>query len=459
MAGPGEAMEEQTLSPIVERTANSLTAFFELYGAEYRASLSSDRGFGPESDSLLALGLLPAMAAGRPLVLPEPVSAGLLCAVPDIQDIYHAWDRERLERVAVTAEARVESPRLPAAGVGCFFSGGVDSFYTLLKRRTEITHLIFAHGFDILLEDVTRRQRALDAVRAVADELDKPLIELHTNLAPLAHETGVGWKFYHGAALATVALLFQDRLGKVLIPATYTYADLLPWGSHPLLDPLWSTGLMRIEHDGCEATRVEKAAYISEYPLAMKHLRVCLARETDYNCGRCEKCLRTVVNLRAAGVSGRCRTLPEEPDLEAIANIDLEGEEVLRLRVLENLRVLEKLGTEPELVQALETALERNFEGEGIKRQLEITRAELAEFKSRLRRLAASHKRLMARSEELGIRNERLASDHAHLKNHYSSKRYRIADMLADGALKVPGIKRLLGPRNGDDAIAPERPR
>jgi hypothetical protein len=72
----------------------------------------------------------------------------------------------------------------------------------------------------------------------------------------------VGWKLYHGAALAAVALLFQDRLGKILIPPTYSYADLLPWGSHPLLDPLWSTEQTTIEHEGCEATRVEKAAYI-----------------------------------------------------------------------------------------------------------------------------------------------------------------------------------------------------
>lgn len=451
-------MEEQTLSPLVERTADSLTASFELYGTEYRASFSADRGFGPEADHLLPLGLLPAMTTSRRLMLPDTVSPRLLSAVTEIQDIYHAWDPDRFEHVAVTAEARVERPRQPAAGTGCFFSGGVDSFYTLLKRRAEITHLIFAHGFDILLEDVGRRKRALESVRAVADELDKPLIEVHTNLAPLAHETGVGWKFYHGAALAAVALLFQDRLGRVLIPATYSYADLLPWGSHPILDPLWSTERTRIEHDGCEATRVEKVAFISGHPVAMKYLRVCLARDTDYNCGRCEKCLRTILNLHLAGASGRCETLPGEPDLEAVAGMDLEAESA-RAFALENLKALEKLGTEPDLVHALETALERNFEGEVIRRQLAVTRAELAEFKSRLRRLVANHKQLMARSEELGMRNERLASDNARLKNHYSSNRYRVADVLANGVLKVPGIQRLLGQRNGEDAIAPKRPR
>jgi hypothetical protein len=441
---PREVMEQQELSLLVERNADSLAASFELYGTGYCASISATGGLGSESDSLLALGLLPAMLARRRLALPEAVSPRLLSAAPEIQNIYHAWERDRFGRVAVAARVREGKPLLPASGIGCFFSGGVDSFYTLLKRREEVTHLIFAHGFDISLADSSRRKRALDAARAVADELGKSLIEVHTNLAPVAHETGVGWKFYHGAALATVALLIHDRLGKVLIPATFSYAKLLPWGSHPLLDPLWSTEQMTIEHDGCEATRVEKTAYISEYPVAMRYLRVCLARDTDYNCGRCEKCIRTIINLRAAGASGRCETLPEELDPATIASIDLEGDEAKRLRVLENLRALERSGNEPELVSALQTVLERNFEGEGTRRQLEITRAELEELKSRFPRLAANRRQLAARSERLGMQNERLASENARLITYHSSRRYQVADVLADAILKVPGIKRVL---------------
>ena len=355
----------------------------------------------------------------------------------------------------MTAGARSRRPRPPADGVGCFFSGGVDSFYTLLKRRAEITHLIFAHGFDILLEDVERR-RALESVRAVADELDKPLIEVHTNLASLAHETGVGWKLYHGAGLAAVALLLQDRLGRVLVPASFSYPDLFPWSSHSLLDPLWSTEQTVIEYDGCEATRVEKVAFVSEHPTAMKHLRVCLARDTDYNCGCCEKCLRTVINLRAAGASGRCETLPGEPDLEAVAGMDLAGESA-RTFALENLRALEKLGTEPGLVHALETALERNFDGEGVRRRLEITRSELEKTRGMLARLSTNNRRLRARSEEQGLKNESLARENALLRNQGSGDRYRAADLLAGACARLPGIKHLFGRRKGEDALTDER--
>ena len=124
--------------------------------------------------------------------------------------------------------------------------------------------------------------------------------------------------------------------------------------------------------------------------------------------------------------------------------MDLEGDEAKRLRVLENLRALEKSGNEPELVSALQTVLERNFEGEGTRRQLEITRAELEELKSRFPRLAANRRQLAARSERLGMQNERLASENARLITYHSSRRYQVADVLANAILKVPDIKRVL---------------
>jgi hypothetical protein len=80
---------------------------------------------------------------------------------------------------------------------------------------------------------------------------------------------------YQGAALASVGLLFQHLFHKVLIPATFSYSDLPPWGSHPLLDPLWSTEVTDFEHDGAEAMRVDKAAYVSRHETAMTWLRVC----------------------------------------------------------------------------------------------------------------------------------------------------------------------------------------
>ena len=125
-----------------------------------------------------------------------------------IQDIYHAWDQDSFKRVTVRGRPRREQ-QTQAASVGCLFSGGLDSFYTLLKHREEVTHLIFADGFDIPPQDEQRRERAVSVARTVADELGKSLIEVHTNLPLFTHVAGLTWQVYHGAALA---LLFQDRL-------------------------------------------------------------------------------------------------------------------------------------------------------------------------------------------------------------------------------------------------------
>ena len=128
---------------------------------------------GEETDFLLPLTLFLAMARGARLRLPDPVSPRLLSAVPKIQDVFGLWCTEywggaleNARHVPVDAGAR-EGPDKGGSGVGCFFSGGLDSFYTLLKHRDEITHIIFVHGFDISLEDQALREQTSRMAREV----------------------------------------------------------------------------------------------------------------------------------------------------------------------------------------------------------------------------------------------------------------------------------------------------
>ena len=67
----------------------------------------------------------------------------------------------------------------------------------------------------------------------------------------------------------------QATLGTLIVPASYEYALMRPWGSHPFVDPMWSNPHLRIVHDGAEATRLRKVRAISGYDPAMKYLRVC----------------------------------------------------------------------------------------------------------------------------------------------------------------------------------------
>jgi hypothetical protein len=121
---------------------------------------------------------------------------------------------------------------------------------------------------------------------------------------------------------------------------------------------LWSTELTEIEHHGCEATRIDKIAYTSEYDLAMEWLRVCnQASDGAYNCGRCRKCLRARVGLQTVGALERCKTLPHDLDLEEVADMAVSTE-AGRFVVLQTLRALERRGTDPELTRTMAEVLE-----------------------------------------------------------------------------------------------------
>ncbi len=405
-----------------EWNANGVSASIALGGRVHPVSFVASEGVGREVDFLLPLTLHAAMVTGSHLKLPGLVSSRLFSAVPQIQDTFRLWStkhkRANFQRVPVDVEVR-NGPADRASGVACFFSGGVDSFYTLLKHRDEITHLILVHGFDISLKDRAIRAQASHMAREVAREMDKPLLEVETDLRSFLDPL-VDWNMYHGAALASVALLFQHRFHKVLIAATHSYADPMPWGSHPLLDPLWSTELTEIEHEGCEATRVEKAAYISENELAMKWLRVCWENPNSaYNCGSCEKCLRTMVNLRAAGAQERCKTLSGHLDLKAVANVKLSGESDVSF-ARENLNALERLGTEPDLARALKVSMSKS----------RPDRIELKQVRTQLAQLRTRHAQLRPR--------------HAQLRLRLSSRRYKLTDVLVDSALKIPGVGKLV---------------
>ena len=85
-----------------------------------------------------------------------------LSAVPKTEDLCCQWADEFAffapRRVEVDAEEESRNGS-PASGVGCFFSGGLDSLHTLFKNLDKITHLIFVHGIDIPLNNSALRTR------------------------------------------------------------------------------------------------------------------------------------------------------------------------------------------------------------------------------------------------------------------------------------------------------------
>lgn len=100
---------------------------------------------------------------------------------------------------------------------------------------------------------------------------------------------------------------------------------------------------------------------------AMRFMRVCVENLEVYNCGKCEKCIRTMCNAAAAGVSDQLQTLPPvTPD--DIRNMPLRRPTAVRYH-LENLRHLRELPPEkrrPELEDAIEARLQTYCDATGI---------------------------------------------------------------------------------------------
>ena len=307
------------------------------------------------ADPFVPAALVPAMRVGLGLELEGPVSPRLPAATSDVQQLVSGW-YDTFSRVPFAAPAA--EPATPAPGVGCFFSGGLDSFYTLLSHKEEITHLILVHGFDMELRDVHRRERVAAELRRAAAELGKPLIEVETNLRAFA-DRYVRWSDdYCGSALASVALLLSGVLGKVYVGASFTeeLSARMPWGSHPDLEPLWSTEATEIIFDGTVG-RPQKAALIATSDVALRSLRVCWeGRDGAYNCGRCEKCVRTMVNLRIVGALARCPAFARPLDLRAVARMVI-ADECARILVEDNLVACQAAGDDPELERALRECL------------------------------------------------------------------------------------------------------
>lgn len=321
-------------------------------------------------ESFLAGGILPYMKVGGGQLIAEgDISQKFISALSTIQDIYCTWDTS-LHRAEITNVNPVPRPMLTENRVGTFFSGGVDSFYTFLKHQDEITDLIFVHGLDIQLNDISLREKASKQIREVGSSFGKNVIEIETNLR-VYFDSYVDWGLLgHGAALAAIGHLLCPTFRRIFIPATHTYAELFPWGSHPVLDHLWSSESLQFIHDGCEATRVEKVSLISKYDIALRSLRVCWENpNSSYNCGRCEKCLRTMINLKVNNALDRCTTFDKELNVKNVLKINAEGENV-RAFIEENLNALKKSRTDDELERALQKVLNKSQLPHKIKRRL-----------------------------------------------------------------------------------------
>ena len=245
----------------------------------------------------------------------------------------HAWwaswggMHSRPPTIETPAPGRCRTLTAARRAVSCL-SGGVDGLHTLMHNRrlyrkgdpAYIREALFIHGFDIGKRprdpENERFRTALGRLEPVAAEAGVRLIPCRTNLRHLPSKPGFWANRHNGAALAAVGHAATLGPAYLFVGGTYHVSNPVPVGSHPAVDGLFSSQRLTVIHDGSRFSRLEKVRDLASWPTALAALRVCPGNGGDQpNCGRCEKCLRTRLELLAAGVE---ETAAFGPSLTAV---------------------------------------------------------------------------------------------------------------------------------------------
>ena len=255
--------------------------------------------------------LVPAMHAGRPLRLADPVNEAWGVNLAALTNEWrHLWYPAAPRPLVVPRNGSEHSslgkPSATASATALCFSGGVDAFHTLLHGGRPVHRLAYVVGYDVALRERRRVTDVTALVRDVAHHAGCQSTIIHTNLRrhPLTKRTP--WLRGFGGAVAAIGHLLRGSIDRLLLSSDGLGFEHPEVGSRPSTDPLHGADGLAVEHVAATVTRLEKIRRIAGEPLVQRHLRVCWKNVgSQLNCGRCEKCIRTMLALDACGMLGR----------------------------------------------------------------------------------------------------------------------------------------------------------
>lgn len=288
-----------------------------------------------------AASLLPlAMARGENLEVRGDTSAALAHGLHEYQLIQSNWQPNWFKTVNLKFTGLKNIDHRDTRGkVGCAFSGGIDSFYTVWTHLPQnesnpaytLSHCLLINGFDANadLDNSGSYCRFQNAFEPVLNDLGLELLISRTNLRHFI-EFPV-FRHSYGSMVTASALVLGRLFSCFYISSACSFAQmgLCQEGSHLMLDHLLHTETMETVHDAGHLTRIEKTAVIAHFPAAYETLCVCwepitFNPETGIleNCCKCTKCLRTMVSLDLYGSLGKFKTFPEPIDYQILRRSD-----------------------------------------------------------------------------------------------------------------------------------------
>lgn len=283
------------------------------------------------ADAFVLAVLMLAMKSGQDIAVEAPVSSKLLFNLnKTVQPIY-AKQNPELRQVTIKSHP---DPHIAynGSGLGCCCSLGIDSFASFLQHygpdvpeEYRVTHLTLFNSGQLGYKDVegTRRffNETIQNLQEFSHEVNLPILAVDSNINELYFDSG--FTIVQTVLLRTIscALTLQKLFSKYVFASSYSieyfkldtnddaYAQVAYASS-------LSTNNMEIIFSSPAMTRVEKTEFISQYPITTKYLDVCWSgqwalgdvqsdkyfkEKKHKNCGKCDKCLRTILALDLLG--------------------------------------------------------------------------------------------------------------------------------------------------------------
>ncbi len=350
-------------------------------------------------DALLAFSLPICMTKKADWLPQGQITKEIVDNLPGIMDFFQTWKPKtyRPKLPNITPIARTKKPH---DRVGLFFTGGVDSYFTLFKNFDQITDLIYIHGLEMSLEKIALRNEISQMLNRVGRETGKNVIEIETNLRKFTSKYA-SRPVTHGFELVGAAYLLQDSLRQAWLSGGVSHEQMIMSSMHPDLIALMSSPVMKISVDGHALSRLEKIAilarqthHLSRQPndfidikpahsqLVMETLRVCNENRGDkYNCGTCLKCLLTMIDLRLVNALEQFTSIKEPLDLRRVKQIDIHHPANFAF-INNSVRELEQTKRDPELYDALLKAINQDSFSKRTRRWISKTKRKIIGQKS-----------------------------------------------------------------------------
>lgn len=307
----------------VKVAAHRIAIHYEVSGAwqkyfadrDFFAVYSEDLSGLPESVAVIPFlaNVIPIAWYHHGEIFVDTLDQAFYACLPDVlrgyQNMYPAIALSGMLTVQTLENNSVQGD---AAGV--FFSGGVDSYYSLLQHMEEQPHLLTIWGADIRLDDTEGWHRVKEHSRLVAEQYALPYHTIQSNfrtildegaLSAALPEQGFSWwhEFQHGIGILSMAapITYVYGIRKVYMASTCTIdRGSFTCASDPTIDNYVRYHSCRMVHDGYEASRQDKIRFLVTYA-GQRHtglpLRVCWESAGGGNCGVCEKCCRTMTAI------------------------------------------------------------------------------------------------------------------------------------------------------------------